>query len=251
MTRRFHAYCAGTGLSGTHSIAGMLSSGFCSEHEPNKEELMSMVLGLQQGSLSRRDFNARVVAMEERGQLEMNASFLNNWLVDLLAAKYPQAKFILTIRDCYSWLNSMLYDAYITPHNTGEGEGLKPRGILKPGGMYGFIKQDSVFYEGQAAHVDGLLAYWANVNNRILAAVPGSRLLVVRTNEISRKGEDIADFLGISVSDLDATKMHLGKSNRSFNILSKLDRKELDAKIDARCKDLMDRFFPGFTYDLD
>ncbi len=46
--------------------------------------------------------------LDRRMWLELNSSWINYFLLEMLIDEYPQAKFIFTIRDCYSWLDSIL-----------------------------------------------------------------------------------------------------------------------------------------------
>lgn len=106
-TRKFHAYCVGTPKSGTHSIAGLLSS-YKSQHEPAKEQYINSVLLFVGGLINNdvlRDFTRSI---DVELCLEMNSSNLNEFYIDLYVSEFPKAKFILTIRDCYSWLDSYI-----------------------------------------------------------------------------------------------------------------------------------------------
>ena len=47
------------------------------------------------------------VARDHALALEVDSSALNFDLLDLLLSEFPDARYLLTIRDCYSWCNSV------------------------------------------------------------------------------------------------------------------------------------------------
>ncbi len=245
--RRFQVYGVGAGRSGSRSMVGIFSSCYRSAHEPYSKELIAIILALRKGLINERDFRKYIIYLDNKLELEFNSSFLNNWQLDVLVAEFPNAKFILTIRDCYSWLNSFI-NALLFQHSGIPSENRKFLNMLFGKETYRHAKEEKVLYEKGLYTLDGFLSYWARVNTEILATVPGSRILIVKTSEISRKTEKIADFIGISSKALDLSKSHLCKSVKYPNILATIDRDFLSSKVDLHCKELMDKFFPGFEY---
>ena len=106
-TRRFHAYCVGTPKSGTHSIAGLLSN-YNSQHEPAREEYMNLALLFNRSKINLHYLAKFIRDIDNNLCLEMNSSNLNELFIDQLVSEFPKAKFILTIRDCYSWIDSYI-----------------------------------------------------------------------------------------------------------------------------------------------
>ena len=250
MGRRFQAYCVGTGRSGTRSMAGIFSSCYRTAHEPHSKELITIITALQKGLVSKQDFRKRVIHLDDKLQLEFNSSFLNNWLLDVLVSEFPDAKFIFTIRDCYSWLNSFINDFFFQRAKI-PSENKRFLSMIFGKGTYRHPKEEKVLEEQGSYTLDGFLSYWAKTNDQILTAVPTSRLLVVKTHEISSQMNAIADFLDIPPKTLDLTKSHMNKSMEYPNILSKIDKDHLFLKVNVHCKALMDKFFPGFIYTFE
>ena len=54
----------------------------------------------------------------------------------------------------------------------------------------------------------------------------------------------MAEFLGIPPDTLDAGGSHEYKAEKKFGLLSEIDEEYLSARVEARCKDLMEKFFP-------
>jgi len=250
MKRRFHAYGVGTGKSGTRSMAEIFSSGYRTAHEPHAKELLAIITALQKGVIDKQNFRKHIIYLDNKLQLEFNSSFLNNWQLDVLVAEFPDAKFILTIRDCYSWLNSFINGLFF-PHSQIPSENKRFLNMIFGKETHPYSKEERILYEGGGYTLDGLLSYWVKVNNEVLASVPKSRLLVVKTHEITGQMNKIADFLNIPPKTLDLTKSHMNKSRKHPNILANIDKDYLSAKVNLHCRVLMDKFFPGFIYTFE
>ena len=104
--RRFHAFGVGAPKSGTHSLASVFGR-YRRRHEPERERFMQIIMARADGAVSVSRAQDQVRRLDRRKWPELNASYLNYFLLDLLLDEYPQAKFVLTIRDCYSWLDSV------------------------------------------------------------------------------------------------------------------------------------------------
>lgn len=251
MKRRFQAYCVGTGRSGTRSIAGIFASCYHTAHEPNFKELLAIIPSLQKGLITQQAFKDYVIHLDNKRQLEFNSSFLNTWLLDVLVPEFLNAKFIFTIRDCYSWLNSAIIDSFLRKSKLPVREYEKFLDVMIGPGIYRFLQDEKAFFENKEFVVDKLLYHWADVNERIFNTVPKSRMLVVKTYEISSRIDAIADFINIPSENLDPGNSYVGKSIQYPNILSKIDRNFLASKVNLHCKALMDKFFPGFLYTFE
>jgi hypothetical protein len=105
-TRRFHAYCIGTSKSGTHSIAEIFSGYYRVAHEPEYEQLIEMIIGASSYALSQAQMAEFVRSRDQQLKLELECSHPLFYLLDTLLDEFPEARFILTLRDCYSWLDS-------------------------------------------------------------------------------------------------------------------------------------------------
>ena len=243
--RRFQAYCIGTPKSGTHSIAGLFSPNYRSSHEPEFEFLWNMLLDVHEGLVSQEQFLKQIKARDRRLWLELDSSNLNYYLIDILIKEFDDAKFILTIRDCYSWLASAIKHRISRKRSVANSQ---RKDKFRFGTCsFEYAKEEDTLKQYQLPTVDAYLAYWAEHNSKVLKKVPQDKLLVVKTNEISPKVERIADFIGISSETLNRGSSHVFRARTQKNILSEIDRDFLEAKVNKHCKKLMDNFFP----DLD
>lgn len=242
--RRFHAYCVGTAKSGTHSIADLFRTNYRAKHEPETEELISTLLDAQNGLVSRKKLSKFVKLEDKLLWLELNSSSFNYWLLDILLTEFTNVKFILTIRDCYSWLDSFINHQLYSPCSPAWQ---KLRDIRFKSSQFQYSEAEQILAKWGLYTIDSYLSYWVKHNREVLVKVPKSRLLVVRTHEISTNIERIAEFLGIPPETLNCEKSHSFKAKEQFNILSSIDRYFVEEKINTHCKSLMDEFFPNFS----
>ncbi len=225
--------------SGTHSIAGLLASKYRAAHEPKPIDLIKLILSREADSDKIRSY---LRTRDLRLQLEMDSSQLNRFFITILADEFPDAKFILTIRDCYSWLDSFI-DHQLTHPSTATWQAFRDF-RFRP--EFTHPPQESILVQHGLYTLRGYLSYWSAHNADILNAVPSDRLLVVRTKELSESAGQIASCLGVPLNTLDVTKLHSFQSTRHHHISRGLERAYLDEQVAQYCGPLMRTFFPDY-----
>jgi len=243
--RRFHAFGVGMPKSGTHSLDTMFRA-YRTYHEPERARVIRIIMARRDGELPASDARKQVRRLDRRKWLEFNSSWFNYFLLDLLLEEFPHAKFVLTIRDCYSWLDSTFnqllgreHEEYQRQFHRWYAESMSP-GSHQEG--------DRVLAEHGLWPLDGWLRLWSQHNARVLAMVPSDRLLIIRTQDIRHDIPRLAEFLGVPPETLDASRSHEYKAEKKFGLLSEIDEDYLEACVQARCKDLMERFFPEIQH---
>lgn len=215
--RMFRAYCVGLPRSGTHSIATMYEDNYRASHEPYHSSAIKV---LEKGKLNDDVFvNRYLVTRDRLLHLELESAHYLHRFTPQLVDLFPDAKFILTVREPKSWLESefnKLLGAY----------------KYKPGNIwyrYDKIKYGSYDYDFLSSNIQSIsntyplksmLAYYKEHIDTVLNAVPASKLLIVDTFQINSKIRDISDFLGTDINCINRQKMHSGK-NKSKVPLSK------------------------------
>jgi hypothetical protein len=156
----------GMAKTGTHSLAAMLGGA----HQPHDELLLRVILG--EASID------DAIHAKRRGP-NVDVSNLNADILPALLEAFPDARFILTIREPLDWLRSDLnHDAAFGPAKSERWPRLMQQ---RQGG--GTPRER--------------LAYWDRHNARVLSLVPPERLLVVRTDQLDTDAERIAAFVGV------------------------------------------------------
>ncbi|MEW6355481.1 MAG: sulfotransferase [Planctomycetota bacterium] len=239
--RRFHAYCVGTSKSGTTSLAKMLAKACRSDHEPTAVELIWQILGAADGSIGREQIEQYIVERDRRLNLEFESSQLLLYVLDILVGQFPNAKFILTIRDCYSWLRSVTNHELTRPINEAWR---KMADVRFRKSEFAYSEKERILVERGLYTLDGYLSYWAEHNETVLRVVPRPRLLIVKTEEIDGSIARIADFLGIPPEAVDLSASRSNVAESKSNVLAELDPSLIEEKVQKYCRGVMGKFFP-------
>lgn len=228
-------------------MAGLFAKNYRSAHEPNPEELIYTILQESKGQMTQEKVIDFIRSRDQKLFLEFEANCLLYYCIDPLVDIFSDTKFILTIRDCYSWLNSMLNQHYIALSG-----GFPPHWIAMLDYMFP-VKKESYNYKYESwlhgtglAPIESYFSYWASHNRKIISTIPASQLLIIRTNEISSDIKRIANFVGIDSQSLDSTQTHLfRRKNKPLNVLSEIDPDFLEEKARFYCGDIMQQVFGG------
>lgn len=235
------AFCVGQAKSGTASLYGLLAGQYRAAHEPEREQLLGMILRESRGEVGRAEVSSFLRSRQERLGLEFDIAWANQFGVAHLVAVFPTAKFIALFRDPHSWLASIIghllsrqippdvrafLDWWFKPEEypcSDGDEGLRDRGL----------------YSTRA-----LLRAWRRHVRTCVQKIPGERRLIVRTHEIGSSHEAIARFLDIPSESLDGDHGHLNRSTWEEPLETLLDPTYVHEQIMSECGTEMDAYFP-------
>jgi hypothetical protein len=237
--RTFHAYGLGSAKSGTHSIAAIFAPSYRARHEPQHHPMIHNLLERWQGRMSDRNAIRFLRRRDRALNLEMDSSQLNGSFADLLPQLFPEARFILTIRNCYHFLESVI-DHQLARKASESWLRMREARF----GGFRHSPYERTFAQRGLYPIDGYLSYWARHNENVLRHVPSERLLVVRTHDIRDSIPRIARFLSIPPESLDAAQSHSYPAAARFGMLKQLDPVFLEDRVRHHCEPLMRRFFP-------
>ncbi|NEQ07045.1 MAG: sulfotransferase [Moorea sp. SIO4E2] len=244
--RRFQAYNVGLAKTGTNSIATLFGR-YRSAHEFMFRETVAQIASWQEGLVSQESFKAYILERDRRGFLEMDSASFNHHYLQILSSTFPEAKFIFTIRDCYSWLNSILNMSLRYATNI-------PDWMLRYSKFFiGYEIERATVGNIPATQqklpemVESLLLYWSTYNQRVLDFLPVERCLIVKTNQISDTLETIADFIGIPPESLVVSDGHMNRAPESLQWLQFLDQVWLEERSNFHCGTLMKQMFPNWS----
>lgn len=239
--RKTHIYCTGTAKSGTHSIVALLSNQLRSAVEPESDKLIDLVFDIATGHIDDTELSSYLLKRDRRLWLEVDSSQLNFFFLSKLVELFPDAKFILTIRDPYSWLDSFINHQLA---RGGSDKWIKLRNFRFRPDIYTHQQGELILKEKGLYALDGYLSYWGYHNRTVIDTVPEDRLLIVRTDKITEHAEEIAAFVGLSSSNLRKEASHAFKAKAKFGLLDQIDQTYLEHKIKEHCGDLIALFFP-------
>ncbi|MCA9739567.1 MAG: hypothetical protein KC645_18215 [Gemmatimonadetes bacterium] len=239
--RRFHAYCVGTPKSGTHSMAALFQAGFRASHEPESAWLIERIMERGEHRPSPSELRRALRRRDRLLRLELDSSQLNYFILDDLLDLFPKARFILTLRECLSWLDSYLNDCLARPaserwHRFRAFRFAADSGVHPP--------EEVALARRGLFTLEAYLRYWTRHNEHVLRAVPPGRLLVVPTREIGTRIPEIAGFLHIDPAQLDPDRSHAYHAQAHHDVLDEIPTGYLADVVTRTCGDLMQRFFP-------
>lgn len=234
--RTFHVYGIGAPKTGTVSLARIFGN-YRSRHEPAPDQFIDILSSFKQGP----ENTNRIALLKNRDQqwrLHCEVAWYLSHVVDELLVAFPEAKFIVTVREPRSWLRSII-DQCINAHRKILDDGsirIRDYSFGTPPEKYpcGYPKE---FEEYSLHTVDGYLKYWNFHYEKVLSAVLPGRRLLIQTKDLSHSIDHIAQFVGISSDSLVREASHRHRTSKKHNVTQKFSSAFLEAKIEEHCRD--------------
>jgi hypothetical protein len=243
MPRRTRLYGVGAPRTGTHSLAAIFDRSVRARHEPELRFVAQLVLAHHRGELPFDELRRVLRTRDERLRLDVDASHANVFLVAALLAEFADARFVLTIRDCFSWTDSAMN--HVLNSRRGSAADRQYLDFWLAPGARSYSKHDAFLRDRDLPSVDGWFATWARHNMHVLESVPPDRLLVVRTHELAMEQERIATFAGLPASCIARTFRTRGAARAKHDVLAAIDPTYVADRAAAHCGALMRRVFPS------
>lgn len=250
--RQIHAYCIGAPKTGTHSVAGLFSQHYRSQHEPMIAEMLfySTLEDLQES-----DIRAYLRQRDTRLQLDMESNHLLISFVDILVDEFPEAKFLITVRDCYSWLYSMInhhiiFNAdYASQDPDSEDIELYDWWdhwyhckVRHPENDY--TNADKILSDYGVFPVKDYLHFWNCFYQKLLYSIPQNRRIILKTDQISSSRSRISEFLDIPHEHLSRTHSYLAKTKYFIDLKDLVKAVYVKECIELCCGELIKQYFP-------
>lgn len=231
--RKLRAYCVGCVKTGTHYLADVFGENYRSIHEPYVRFLIPLIA--KNNQVFCKVF-LRIADVMYR--LDMNSSTLNCHLAHLFLELFPKSsRFILTYRECGSWLDSIINHLMYR-----DLWGPWPIWFQAEFGTppYSYAKSESALKAHNLPPLNVLLAYWRRRNQFVIDNVPESHLLVIPTDRLFQAHQTIADFLGVGQETITrkADKSFPGK--KKSGILGTIDPSYVNETIQQECGSLLE-----------
>jgi hypothetical protein len=238
--RRCLVFGVGSPKSGTHSLATMFSERFRSLHEAEVKQEIALFSRRQQGLCADGEIGEWFTERSHRLWLDCDVSHLHGHFVAEIAEALPDAKFILTLRHPYSWLDSAFNQTLARPANElWSGIGKQLRGPLPD--IY--PEQESILQTHGLHPIGAQLKRWTERVERVTRAVSPERLLVIKTDELKQSAERIAGFCRIDAGLLSIDKAHQFPAAKKIGVLDSIDRDYVNALVDKHCGLIVKEYF--------
>jgi hypothetical protein len=242
--RRTDICCCGLSKTGTHSMAGLFQA-YRTEHHPDRQTRLNLATGLLQNKLNEDEIEKLLRRRDRALWLEMESSTLAGILVRPLARACPRKRFVLTVRDVYSWADSWFDHNLNLPEDPGfknlDRIRLQPEAF--PATPYDRPLEDRGFFSLAA-----YFSLWSRHSRHVLDTLPAERLLVVRTHELLAGLPKIADFAGVPTDSLLPERGWEFRTERKHRVLAMLDVGYVHETAERYSGEMMERFFGNISW---
>ena len=243
--RQFQLYGLGTARSGTTSLFNLFYDKYRAAHEAGHPRLLELIERVERGLGSEAEVSQFLIAHNRQFWLELDSSCFLALRANQLVRLFPEARFVITLRDCYTWLDSILNNHLEYPRSASEDLRRYHDVLIRPT-EYPHCRHDRALEPHGLHSIDAYLAYWERTNNELLLQLPKERRLVIRTHEIREKLNDIARLVNIDPATLTEKSGHANRSDAK-RMLALVDRDYVLERVEARCATLMNEWFPDAT----
>lgn len=247
---RLRVYCIGAPKTGTTTLARLFQPQFRATHEAEASLMLAKLLQY----MNTQDSGPLLRYLRHRDRrlgLEMDSSHLYYPILKLLVAEFADAKFILTIRDCYSWLDSLLnHHAALYAARGNQWKFRRAKWIRYYDTVFGakvfrHVPEEQVLSAHNLYTLDGYFRYWASHNQTAMSLIPPERLLVLKTTEIDEKLPEIESFLQLPRGTFaKPMRSNVRDTSQKLNLLARIDSDFVERKAQQYCQTLMQQYFP-------
>jgi len=238
------AFCVGQAKSGTASLYGLLATSYRASHEPEREQILEMILRESRGEIDDEAFVQYLIRRDQRLNLEYDIAWANQFLVRHLLVAFPAARFVVLVRDPYSWLQS------IVGHLISREIPSDVRSFLdwwfNPE-RYPHTRHDRALQSSGVYSIAALLNAWNEHVDLCTKSLPRERRLLLRTHELDRSGCQLAEFLQIPSESLNTRQGHLNRSSWMGRVQSMVDGAYLSDMVGQICGVNMTCHFPEIS----
>jgi len=226
-------------------MAGIFEN-YRSRHHPDADVRLPLAVAYMKNEVGAHQARKVLKRRDRLMWLEAESSSLAGILIRPMIEACPDKKFILTMRDVYSWCDSWLDHNINSPPSDSSPWGKLDRVRLRVEDFRP-TPYDGPLLEHGFPSLACYFQLWRSHNELVLASVPKDRLLVIKTPEIISKIPAIADWLGIHADTLVSSRGWLFAAPNRHGTLAKLDPGYVRDTAQAHCGNLMQQYFPDVT----
>lgn len=249
--RRFHVFGVGAPKTGTHSIARLFQY-FRSGHEAHAVETIEVLKKWKNDQLLGSELRKALRRRDRTWRLECDVAHFLGPFTPYLVDLFPDAKFILTVREPRSWLRSVIDQCINNSRErlldlTPQCRWAQLRDLYYGPPPNEYPPEEMPLKEYNLHTISGFLEHWTEHNRTVLDHVPSDRLLVVRTKNISQSLSRIASFVGVERDSLRERQRHAYEAPERHHILEDIDAHYLNRKIRRHCRPTVRRIEENLT----
>jgi hypothetical protein len=239
--RRLHLYGVGCTKSGTMTLARMFDN-YCAAHEVDAARFIPISVGVLNGeyALDSRRVRFEVRRRNARFHLEVDSAAFLNPVAGALSSAFPHARFVLTLRDCFSWLDSRVeWELKIPPRRAPVFGPL--RAALYDQYPEDFAPEEAALRNAGLRPLASYLRAWSEENTAVLHDVPSESLLVVRTEDLNDAADVLARFAGVPEGTVHPA--HANANDERVGLLAEIPREFIVERAREHCATLMEEYW--------
>jgi hypothetical protein len=222
-------------------MAGLFTN-YRSAHHPDAPLRLQLATSYLLGEIDSARAQRILRQRDRRLWLEMESSALAGILIEPFVRAFPRRKFVLTMRDVFTWCDSWIDHNINSPPAEQSAWAALDRVRLRIA-EFPATKYDAPLIARGCAPLACYLQLWASHNTGVLEAVPADRLLVVETRRIGSSLREIAEWVGAPAQNLPPEQSWLFKAPAKHRVLSTLDPAYVRDTAEQFCAPLMRRYF--------
>jgi hypothetical protein len=240
--RRLRLYVVGMAKTGTTTMADVFGQ-YRSYHEIDRRRMVPTSARAIAGELSTRQATWEMRRRSIRFGLEVDSTWFLWPFVPDLRALYPDAQFVVLIRDCFSWLDSMV-EHWIRTDSRGGPRNKQPlrRALFAGADAPSAAADDRALTERGYPPVGAMLERWSTTYTTLIADDPEHRTLVLRTEDLDGAREQLAAFCRVAPSTL-ATSVRRNAATRREGLLAEVPVRHVIAEAERACGPVMQQFW--------
>jgi hypothetical protein len=228
----------GAAKTGSTSLAAMFSHNYRVAHEPQVRKTTQLVIDWLEGRIQRDELQQKLLARDRQLKLELESAHPLGYISGVLADTFPRAKFIVTLREPYSWLESRLnYHHQVSPP---AWENYRNYFWIQRNTEY--LRQEEILDQLGLCSLDTYLNQYADHYQRVLSEIPKERFLLIKTSEINNSIPFLADYLGVNPQKIRTS--HSKQSSNKIQPLKKMEQEFVRSKIWEHCQEIIVNYFP-------
>jgi hypothetical protein len=226
-------------------MAGLFAN-YRSEHHPDPEWRLRIAIAYLRREIDAAQVQRLLRRRDRLLWLEMESSSLAGILIEPFLHAFPARKFILTLRDAYSWCDSWIDHNINSPPGERSPWAELDRVRLRVG-EFSPTRYDAPLSARGCAPLACYFQLWASHNTRVLETVPAQQLLIVKTAQIRANLADIAAWAGVAPETLRAERSWLFAAPAKHRVLASLDPDYVQDTAERFCAPLLRQYFADLS----
>jgi hypothetical protein len=245
--RRVHVYGVGAPKTGTASVAQLFGD-YRSFHEAQVVETINLIQQKRAGRLEDTDLRCALQRRDRELNLECEVAHYLVHVCEELAALFPEARFVCTVRNPRSWLRSFIdqsinleetFSKHLDDAKVDAWRTLRRINCGPPPETYPDPEAPLARYG--LPSLDGYLSYWASHNRTLLDVLPADRRLFVPTHTLTAAAENIRSFAGADPHAV-PENTYANTAHCRHGVLDAIDDTYVHDQIQAHCAEILDCF---------